>query len=798
VADLTIHPATAAVSIVPGADPATLDFTARLGRTDLLSSDRDLALYDEHGARLGGVDVETPLGTIDQYGTYTAPALPYVDKGGTPRTKVRVRATVKDAGVTKHAWADVTLRLGWPAHWPYLADAAGYLPGGRTWDDDAGRRAAVVLYDLLLQLPEAWFEGVGPVPILRHEVLERPFHFPLPFAFVVLDESYLDRKNPKTEKALAKLKDPKDRADRQRAYRDHIAPSKAGERPTANEQELVLTFLHEFAHVYMTNRCGGADAISRDLLRMSGQVFEDVAIQATTAVVIGGAALGAVWLLPALPFLFWAGVNGFTKHGLNRDFMSDYAGAVGWKTPNYSVLSFPVLGPMIAPFTSEPPNVVTASYLVGNAIGLKHDKVAANPAPAAGSSAADVTTWLTTIGFLSDYSTTDPHEDWAEACMIRAFTATATNALRERSADEREAFLGRRPDSRPVRAVDAGRLSRVNDLYGRKKHKPVVPGAALGDYASWEVDRVSRAVDRRLLGVDGDDLQRFLRATQAWDDGPGKTYEKTAEVLRALEHDEREMTAVAFLRTLERHGDGLRRFAGPDQPVAEGDVLVARDGNPFVVVRVDGEGRAVAVTGLPSELSEKTKAADLRVPLADVRYHWAPSAGKRSFGSHPAYGDLDATLTALTGLWGRAETKDGKRPVDGTGPFFAEALRVAGMEATEFALPKEPSLRDVVAFWHTHGDGPRRWAPGAFEVSVGDWVLFHDENLAGVVTRVADGVPVDVLAGGQPPDPEPGSYRDVVAGDALWAVRMLHDVDTHDVHWVWRAAASARTFGRAR
>jgi hypothetical protein len=798
---LQLGPRQARVSIVPG-DTRTIALSATLDGRKLDASAVTWTLLDMSGDKVGAADEGTLLGSISSAGVYSAPDRPVVREApagstalGVPQTSVKVLGeAVDESGKSVRDILEVTFTLGWPQEWPYLSDSGGWFQGGRDWSDEIGKRAALVLYDLLLQLPDTWHQQMDALPIIRHELIHRTFHFPLPVPFIMFDERPLVHPRPADVATYSPVA--------AQAWQ-----SQRGERASAAECELGMTFVHEFGHAYMTRKCGGPALMGKafgEAMKMGADIMTNLLGVAAFV----GAATVSVFALPVAAALFLYGLHEFGENQeQSRDLMSEYAAHIGWWTNNLSSLPIPFFGFITAWDTKEPPNAITGLSLIAGHlpwINLRNDSVNRLEARLTGDETVpELQKGLESESIPSKYACTDPHEDWAETCMIRATGAANVNASRQMRADANHALNtacnpSKAKNVRPVSELEPFRQGFVERDYfpPREVWSNVVFGAALGDYASWEIDYIPQP--KLKTDVRGEDIERFLALYEGWSDGAAQAVSEVAETVRRIETDEPGPSTIAFLRIVEQHGDGLRRYAANDQPGEPKDLLIGRDGGMWVVTKTDEQGRILHATGL-STIGPDTKPDDFILPREDLNYQWKPNAELRTFvgGRSPAapgYGDLERTLRKLVRTWGCEQISSGRAnvPLDGIGRFFAFALQVAAIAPADFPLSQEPDLREVKAFCRTHGDGIRTWQPGAFEVAVGDWVGFYDENLFGVVTRADDGVPVDVLAGGEIPLTAKQTYRDEIEGLPPRAVKLLHIIDPLDVHYVWRPSSMLR------
>lgn len=698
------------------------------------------------------------FGLLTNDGQYIAPSLPSPNLA-----QLHITVTALDEkGRPNSIRATVKFTLKWLPDWPYLAELPG-IPWTKPWGDATGQRAALLLYDLLSQLPQSFLATIKEVPILRSDQVSGSFHFPLPVPFVVIDDEDIQ------------------------LLPDSLGALPSGPAPSDEEKNLEYTFFHELAHACLTYQCSVDEDILKTALWGILHVFVDaVAYQATSIAT-------AIFALPLLPAVMMGGffMHQWLERDLSRpDFMSDYASSIGWKTNNWTAMSVPFIGLIWPLIGKEPPNVFTAFKDFGKNffVNLRNPPLETELKTLSSSPTMDeLQKVLIATESVSWYGTTDPHEDWAEACSERVFSAAQMNTFIYNfpACDDMEVFV----------PINDARRSMV-EMFLPSSWAGATFGGTLGTFSDWEVDYSKP--QRALASVNVPEYKLLHEQLRQWNEGHGATIARVQKILEGMRMPEGSPQTIDFLRTTELHGEGLRRYRGMEQEAALGDLLVARDENVWMVVRTDEASRIAQVTGAV-EVSPSTNPADLKLERETLIYHWQPSSQPRRWlkdGEEvsAAYRDIEATLTTLVGLWGLEATEQ-KRSVNSMGAFFAEALRVAGIEAADFPLAAEPGLLDIKGFCQTHGAGLRVYEPGAFPVRVGDWVLFYHENLWGVVTRVREGLPVDVLVGGSVPDDlvTRNTYQEVIGHDLEFTVKLLHEIDAQDVQYHWRPSAELRT-----
>lgn len=334
--------------------------------------------------------------------------------------------------------------------------------------------------------------------------------------------------------------------------------------------------------------------------------------------------------------------------------------------------------------------------------------------------------------------------------------------------------------------IGAGQL--LTDLKGF----PLPPASAPGGPAAphWRVQSVGVSEEaERKAAEEAQAIEAALTARRLWNEGPAKDYARAEEAVAKLGAPLPDNARVhAFFAQLECHGDGLGRLEPETgKGAAPGDVVLSGDARVRVAHRAGTNGVETLVTG-PEEVAGVGK--QVRVADLDLRLRWAPDARPRVFspsGEHgPAYGDVEASLRRLIGLWG-VDEHEGER--------LGSLAGFHGALARELALPEPPGVDvertgalDVVAHLNTLGAGLRPYDPaGEAPVHVGDVVVLFDGNTLGVVTRVDDhGRPQDLLLG--------GSTDDGALAEAAGTPRMLHDIDPFDVRHVWRPDPTPRSF----
>jgi hypothetical protein len=739
-------------------------------------------------------ELDSKVGEIWSDGEYFPPDEPV---SGHPTVTVRAKAS--DGGKRVTGMAEVKFRLVWPKKWPYLAEPN--LPMFAGWEGEKGRRAALVLYDLLLQLPDTFLRRVENVPIFRVPKAERPFHFPFPTAFVVFEEGYLEYARGEVRGSGKNI-------------------SEAGSR------ELAMAFLHELAHAAMTDACGGPDAFGKLIRQIvtGGAAYGlgGAAVGAAAGGAVAGVAAGAIsvgWMAaaPVLPLLLIAGLTNYgIAHAGSWDTMSDYAQGIGWETDDTAALSIPLLGLLLWWLRKVPPNVVTGFRYIGWAANLHHPKITPRRSQLKDPENPDLATRTKIsreVGTPSYYATEDPHEDFAEAVCAYALGAQQINTFRDKVDAE---FGGKLDRFQKLSAFRSKFLVDEGFFPNRKAWRGVTLEKALGSYDGWDIE-VSRNPDRD-YSDEVANLQRLIALLEGWGMGAGTLIEGVREILKDIKPVDEEPTGLGFLRVAEKHGDGVRRYGSLDSE--KGDVLVDREGALWIVLAVKTTKvkdpadpkktidvtEVTDVTGGPIEFSFRdTK--EWRLQGGAVLYQWRPDKAPRQWLSPgtpapAAYKDVNAFIAELVGWWGRTETPKPVRDIAGMGAFFAAALDLAGVrDPKEFALPDEATTRDVIAYLRTHGEGLRVYDAGGARpfLEVGDWVLLYHRQLLGLVTRVddADNTPVDILVGGARPDGLPvrnGSYMDVIGHEPSFAVTMLHGVDPWDVQWIWKPAQTTRRF----
>jgi hypothetical protein len=360
--------------------------------------------------------------------------------------QLKSQATLKKPSGEEYSEAG-TVTINFTAVWGGVAKASYPYPvdWGDAWaSDDKGKRALVLMFDLVNQMPEELRRTAGPMPIMRVKSIPFAGGIDAPYFSdcILIAADYLNDVDPKS--------------------------------PTMTPGDLKFesVVMHEIGHCI---------SYQKSSLNVHGALSP--VLHTLRSVPTG---LTQLWSFE-LPLLLAA------LHSLLfYDFMSDYARAAGWWLNNPLVLVLRRLSPIhdIIDFINflahiiqqktndEPirPNVITGWWLLGNILGLTNttagrdqlaelqttefqqwndylvaawaysDAVAgglAKPAQDAAQEAQDEkkALWqetrneldkaLAASGFVSSYAATDVLEDIAETILAITFTAKQLNSMRD-------------------------------------------------------------------------------------------------------------------------------------------------------------------------------------------------------------------------------------------------------------------------------------------------------------------------------------------------------------------------------
>ncbi|MCW4115403.1 hypothetical protein NPA31_010570 [Aurantimonas sp. MSK8Z-1] len=631
------------------------------------------------------------------------------------------------------------------------------------WNDEKGRRAALLAYDVLNQLPKAFLDAIGQVAIIRAQALPSGAlgqHWPLFDNPVLIAE----------DKVVSKLQITPDLNDADYDFCD--------------------TFFHELAHVALTRR-----AIS--------DVDKVLLIGVTVGSAIGSAAaaplsLAALTLSPAYVYLRYFSLFS------GEDFASEFARVGGWVINNTNPFSF------LWHDTTKIPNAVSGWSQIGWTVKLRNTNRANVPIlfdPNAQEAAFQA------AGFASSYGATDVHEDWAESLTAIAFDkpVASTPAFKPR----RDFIIGAGVWPKGSGGLEVGKtyfewtraqkpplpppdLSQFRVYFGffsgkPRDTKPVLKISAFRMKAEAEEDippAATSARDREALLAEDEgfgkpdssvDLYRDAVAARLeisahldgqgegqtlLDSAAGPAREAIASILSpaggAGEPADDGGRLIDLLRLAERHGEGLVAVSVTPQTdrllltpggAAAGDLLFAPDGSCLVVASVDSEGRILSAAALPS--APEPDGNGLPKPnftkqLDPTRFafRWRPTAEPRRWTAEgaTAYADLSADLAALIGLWGETQDERG-RDLSLAGNFAAQTLRRMGIEAKGL---RDEGAEGLEAFFEARGHEMRTLGKAGIEdLRPGDLVRLRRGKLWAVCLAVApDRETLDLLVQG--------------------------------------------------
>jgi hypothetical protein len=674
---------------------------------------------------------------------------------------VELLATTDD-GVS--ATAKISFSVSYPLDLPHPSQIRSPVFTSSTWHDPRGKRAALIILDLMRSAPKEFVDAIGPVPIYRLAINDRDplgMHIPVVPSVLLFEKMF---------KAL----DPE------------------AKEWTGSDLVFASTVIHELAHAIEFNYVASASEIGSalaNLLKLAGT--------GRTGSIITGHSVAAV-------FAWWWEAQ--VSHGVPfpfEDFTSEWSRVTGWR----------VRGTWLQGLFGQParlPNALTGAEPLAPLTGLHHVSGVKRPEGSGFDTdvdvVPDVADALRRSGWVSSYAAAGPHEDFAETVTVRALGEAAlnnaardhVNAHTERDPNwtntEAYAYVTTGPngiDTHPYQArrkflaeqgiYPAGAPSITLGQYIKARNslpdyhvsyydptrRPIILRAAETAEADAASDDFAVDDDGNLVGghVDepdairerlaiGESFAGVAELAPSWRADFGEVLDQVGEVLTGLgageppedELDEEE-ALMQGLRSAELHGVGLWPYGGVDDPLARGDMLFDVDRAAWVVTGVDERGRVGQV------MSARPTGSGAKPEVKRDRfvYAWRPDAAARSFAVggaalSPAYPDAEATLTELVGLWGLVMSGD--RDVGTPGGMLAQVIRAAGGRApTDMYLLDPDEIQEYCA---SHGTvlGPPGSDGGAL---VGDVVVMGGGKRLGVLTRLSeDGATADVLFGGGP------------------------------------------------
>lgn len=705
----------------------------------------------------------------------------------------------------KHqAQADVAVTVGPPpTDGPFFVDdfKIPFRIESVRWNDAKGRRAALLMLEALMQLPDQFLGAVGPVEIVRAQnigtVGGRPIegqHLPFLSRAVLLSEAL-----------VSKLE---------------VVPG-----VTDADRYFVRTFVHELAHVALANM-----ALSDiDRINMLG-VSALGLVGAPTSLVLLAVPVGYIYAL------YFSPVS-------QRDICSDYAKVTGWVINNPNPFTF------LWNDTTALPNVVTGLSLFGRSVGLRNLKAPRIPIPLPpGSWQPDVDDYYRKAGFPSAYAGVDVHEDWAESI---AAMAVHEPIMHDPKFQDRRRFIEKSGVwPRSAAPVEPGRILNAWSLAHRGSPTDLTQWAV--DFGLWSGRArypapiplppkslrraASRASGQKTMAaarvesegagdsVDSDSRswlgegygQKYTHAGElakdvgkilpllevpGLDDGIGKRLEAplrvVGTVLREILDDVPQELTWDLPCGAEKHGQGLRLIGKGEVTLVNGvativdfaarpgDLVWAEGGSFFVIVETDERGGIRAVTGDP-RIEEDGRVRALEVDPRRWRYVWRPDPAVRRWTrdhSTGFYADLEMAMAGSIDLWGKTKGTRG-RNLSSPGGFLAELFSIAGVPARGLSGKDD---EDVVIFLGKFGAGPvkipLKGAAGV-ELQPGDVVRFRRFLWWGVITRaMPDTETCDAVVQGG---------RRGLLGEEEGAVTLWHREERKKLDLVWRPSMQRR------
>jgi hypothetical protein len=729
---------------------------------------------------------------------------------------------------------EISFSVFYPTGWPHPAYGGGST---MAWSTPKARRAALILYDVLSQMPRSFRDAAGDIPIFLHDDLlpgVSGMHIPIPFNRYILISA---------KKVIGPL---------------DVTSTEV----TKADVDAAITFIHEIGHAILTAKAWAN----------WGDFFRTVAHLSTITLRTPDLVLGRWLLSPVQPFNALFGRLG---DWMTQDIVSEYAYVSGWELDSgYTDWLLRSLKGLVGQSDDHLPNILTGWGAIGWRLGLrnKHGKesdlraklkeivpyvnrleaavkaynaaVAETPQDPTKVAETDakmqkaqadydavykrLKSYFETRGFVSAYAATDVHEDWAEAVASMAFTDAELQKSDWYFQDSsgvraRHRFIAQKGilpktfkgatvgthllKSAPKTMNQWEILYEIPELAFGKEYRPVkeknekptkkgvkafaVESTTDGEPAPEPFVDVEVPLDPKWseghTDFDAEDLRETLQYRGASIKAVSR-FESTFAPVRPLIEPVQDILAASprstapvplfhLLTVAETHGEGLQAFT-PLMNCAVGDVIFGEGGRTLIVSEVDENGQVRRVAGA-LDITERTSEADLLVDPETAVYRWAPTEAPREWAvpsPSPESGGLTPALNELVMLWGVSVLGEDERAVGTAEGLLAEGLKAAGL--LKGAAAKRP-IMNAEAFCASRGEG---LVPATEEtpVEVGDVVFFReDPGALGVVTRVAkEPMSFDaVIAGGR---------RKGVFGETADTVRMRHGIAMEEASAIWK------------
>jgi len=705
----------------------------------------------------------------------------------------KITGETRDGKFYGEARVHIMINWGMPDDGPVLVDnwstpQAG--TSGTPWNTILGRRAWLIMMDILHQMPPTFLKSIGQVAMVRAEGTyfggnkSSATHWPFDRRAVIYPNSFISDLTPSNE------------------FTDY-------------DRDFAETFVHELAHAVLTKR-GFTD--SEKFLRALGELTGWVNW------IIG---MPVRFLISPLSFLF-------KDHPPPRDFLSDYAQATGWVVN--AVHRNNLFWGMF--HETALPNILSGSFIIGRNpwYHLRNihlpDKFTKENMRLAGFPPNNP--W--------DYPATDVHEDFACSLVYLAFNPD-WEKKRPRFKSRAEFFYKHKIWTKG-KSLELGNYLNAWALAQRKsnpKHKlpsvnnwavhfgpyagkpgnesadPLPPGWRVTPRKGMKASSVSLATEtaedpdiqnaediESSDDVDEDEKDysqgEGFEADSPFDDSFNEVYQQIqsfdafqeanarfekeveptikaiSDALSGVEIPAMGELPVHFLRLCETLGEGLRPCTcdARTQGCQVGDLIIDKVGNVSAVVSVDEEGLVNTIAGMSDDADEPAKEFNEK----NWRFIWRPNAKHREWQSARDihYRDLNFAMRHLIGLWGETVSPV-KRDLSLGASLLAEVLDAAGIIISGLKPAKwweDWLLKDVEEFCGKYGAGIQELKD--VELKVGDVVRLTKPDRLGVVVRIRE-ESVDLLVNGG--DAE-GAF-----GEEYDAAKMLHAFELKHVSWVW-------------